>query len=299
MDNRKYEALINIAETGSITQAAERMGYTQSGITQMVNSLERELGVKLLQRTNKGAHLTQNGLILLPYMREEHRWERSIRQECDRMSGKETGTVNVGCLSSISTAWMPKILETFAKQFPQIKIHMLEHEAPDLERMLLNGRIDMGLMELSDKAKYLSRTLFWDEVFAVVPQGHPLSKKDKVTLKEVAQYPFISYATGTTEGSDELWPDLITGHKEKFNVMYTCKSDMTAIQMVMHHLGVSIAGNLMLENNQADTVRISLDPPIYRPLGIAQRAGEDPLPATKSFIKCVIDTIGENPQSQR
>ncbi|OLR53529.1 hypothetical protein BHK98_00050 [Hornefia porci] len=101
MDNRKYEALINIAETGSITQAAERMGYTQSGITQMINSLERELGVRLLRRTNKGANLTQNGLTLLPYMREEHRWERTIRQECDRMSGKETGTVTVGCLSSM------------------------------------------------------------------------------------------------------------------------------------------------------------------------------------------------------
>lgn len=292
MDNRKYEALINIAETGSITQAAERMGYTQSGITQMINSLERELGVRLLRRTNKGANLTQNGLTLLPYMREEHRWERTIRQECDRMSGKETGTVTVGCLSSISTAWMPRILEIFAQQFPNIKINMLEHEAPELERMLMSGRIDLALMEVAEKKNYISRVLVWDEVFAVVPENHPLSLKDKITLEEMSQYPFISYATGAISRPDELWPETFTSHKVKFNVMYTCKNDMTAIQMVKHHLGVTLAGDLMLENYPPDTINISLDPPMFRSLGIAQRPGEEPLPATRSFTECVIDTVG-------
>ena len=97
MDNRKYEALITISETGSITNAAERMGYTQFGITQMINSLKKELGVKLLTRTNKGVFLTPHGTELLPLMREEFRWERTIRQEYDRMTGKETGTVTIGC----------------------------------------------------------------------------------------------------------------------------------------------------------------------------------------------------------
>jgi len=291
MDNRKYEALINIAETGSITNAAERMGYTQSGITQMINSLEKELGVKLLTRTNKGAILTPNGEELLPLMREEFRWERTIQQECDRMTGKETGSVTVGCLSSISTAWMPGILETFAKKYPNIKIKMVENEAPSLERKLLNGRIDVAIMEVDKKKAYVSKVLLKDEIFAILPQHHELAGEKRISLEELIKYPFISYATGDT-ASIQGWPENRVP-QAKLNVMYACKNDLTAIQMVKHNLGVSIAGNLMLSSYEAGTVNIPLDPPMYRFLGVATRAGEKALPATQSFINTVFDVIGK------
>lgn len=291
MDNRKYEALINIAESGSITNAAERMGYTQSGITQMINSLEKELGVKLLTRTNKGAILTPNGQELLPLMREEFRWERTIQQECARMTGKETGSVTVGCLSSISTAWMPGILETFAKEYPNIKIKMIEQEAPSLERMLLNGRIDMAIMEVDENKSYISKVLLRDEIFAVLPQHHKLAGENRIAMENLIKYPFISYATGDT-ASIQGWPENRVP-QAKLNVMYTCKNDLTAIQMVKHNLGVSLAGKLMLSSYEAETVNVPLDPPMYRLLGVATRAGEKALPATQSFINTVVEVIGK------
>lgn len=292
MDNRKYEALITISETSSITNAAERMGYTQSGITQMINSLEKELGVKLLTRTNKGAFLTPHGTELLPLMREEFRWERTIRQECDRMTGKETGTVTVGCLSSISTAWMPEILEIFAKRFPNIRINMIEQEAPSLERMLMNGRIDLAMMEIENKKPYLSKVLLRDEIVAVLPDSHELASLKKISPEKLVQYPFISYATGDTS-SIHGWPEYRVP-QAKLNVMYTCKNDLTAIQMVKHNLGVSLAGKLMLGSYEAETVNIPLDPPMYRLLGVATRPGEKPLPATQSFIDTVVAVISKD-----
>lgn len=292
MDNKKYEALINIYETGSITRTAELMGYTQSGVTQMVNSLETELGIRLLRRTNKGTKLTQNGLRLLPYMREEFRWERTIQQECSRMTGKDTGTVNVGCLSSISAQWMPEILGTFATTFPNIKINMLEHEAPELKRMLKTGRIDLALMEIDEKSNFITKTLTHDEIFAVVPENHPLTKQKWVKLEELARYPFISYAFGETDDIDQLWPETVTQNKVKFNVMYTCKNDITALNMVKHNLGVSIAGNLMIAERIKGIAKISLNPPIHRTLGIARLDNGKMLPATESFMECVIKTIG-------
>mgnify|MGYP000406034064 FL=1 len=267
------------------------MGYTQSGITQMINSLEKELGIKLLTRTNKGAILTPNGQKLLPLMREEFRWERTIRQECDRMSGKDTGTVTVGCLSSISTAWMPEILEVFAKKFPNIKINMIENEAPTLERMLMSGRIDMAMMEVENKKNYISKVLLRDEIVAVLPVNHELASLKKIPPETLIRYPFISYATGDT-ASIQGWPE----HRipqAKLNVMYTCKNDLTAIQMVKHNLGVSLAGKLMLGSYDAETVNIPLDPPMFRILGVATRPGEKTLPATRSFIDTVVSVISK------
>lgn len=295
MDNKKYEAIIHISENGSITKTADEMGYTQSGVTQMINSLESELGLKLLVRTNKGVALTSIGNTLLPYMREEHRWEAMIRQESDRMQGKETGTVMAGCLSSVSAAWMPAILEAFAKQHPDIKVHMLENETPELLNMLNDCRIDIAITDLPTKSReYEMRELVRDEIMAVVPQNHQLSSRKRVSLDELRKFPFVSYATGDTDSTNIGWPDIATGHKIKWNVMYSCKDDMTAINMVEHNLGVTLAGSLMLSNYPVKTANIPLDPPLFRPLGITLRSKENLLPAVKSFIDCVEDLVAQN-----
>lgn len=293
MDNRKYEALLHIYESGSITRAADELGYTQSGLTQMINSMEKELGLQLLIRTNKGVVLTGNAETLLPYMREEHRWESRIRQECDRMTGKETGTVTVGCLSSVSTAWMPVILEEFARLYPNIRVHMKENEAPQIEWMLKSGRIDVGITELHGDKDYDSVELLKDEILAVVPPQHELAFKTRVTLNELRKYPFVSYSTGDSSTTEMGWPEIATENKIKFNTMYSCKDDMTAIHMVTHNLGVTLAGALLLSNYPGETVNLPLSPHLYRSLGMAVRSRKDTLPATRSFIKCVNDVLKE------
>ena len=287
MDNRKYEALLLVAEHGSITRASEIMGYTQSGITQMINSLEKDLGIKLLTRTNKGAVLTNAGKRLLPYMRQENKWENHIRQECANMRGLETGSVTVGCLSSISAAWMPDILKHFAEKHPGIKVYMREAESEAIEELLLGGRIDVAITELKKKKAYEAKTLRQDEIFAILPHGHELANRETLTLKELTSYPFISYSTGDAGADDPGFPESVTNNRYRSNVMYSCKNDFTALEMVNSGLGISICGELMLSNHNVDNVIVPLDPPLYRTLGIATRAHETPLPATQVFIRCV------------
>jgi DNA-binding transcriptional LysR family regulator len=287
MDNRKYEALLLVAEHGSITRASEIMGYTQSGITQMINSLEKDLGIKLLTRTNKGAVLTNAGKRLLPYMRQENKWENHIRQECANMRGLETGSVTVGCLSSISAAWMPDILKHFAEKHPGIRVYMREAESEAIEEMLLTGRIDVAITELKNQKTYDSRTLRRDEIFAILPREHELADRQRVSLRELTKYPFISYSTGNAGVDEPGFPEVVTNNRYRFNVMYSCKNDFTALEMVNKGLGISICGELMLSNHNVDNARIPLDPPLYRILGIAIRNHETPLPATQIFIQCV------------
>ena len=287
MDNKKYEALLHISENGSITRTADELGYTQSGVTQMINSMEKELGIQLLIRTNKGVMLTSNAQELIPFMREEYRWESRIRQECGRMTGRETGTVTVGCLSSISTAWMPTILEEFASKYPSIRVHMRENEAPEIERMLMSGMIDIGITEIHKDKNYDAIVLLRDEIMAVIPPNHKLARKKRMTLTEISKYPFVSYSTGDTRSTEKGWPEIVTGSKIEFNTMYSCKDDMTAIHMVKHNLGVTLAGALMLSNYPGETVNLPLSPHMFRSLGIAVRSRKDTLPATALFIKCV------------
>jgi len=70
MDSKKLEILMTAADLGSFTKASEVVGYTQSGLTHMMNALEREIGFPLLQRNHNGIQLTQQGAQLMPAIRE-------------------------------------------------------------------------------------------------------------------------------------------------------------------------------------------------------------------------------------
>jgi DNA-binding transcriptional LysR family regulator len=184
---------------------------------------------------------------------------------------------------------MPTILEVFAKKYPNIRVYMRENEAPELERMLLSGMIDIAVTELTQGRGYESREIYKDEIVAVVPPGHILAERKKISLEELQKYPFVSYSTGDGGTTDLGWPDIATGFRIKWNTMYSCKDDMTAIHMVKHNLGVTLAGSVMLSNYPDETVNISLSPQMFRSLGIAIRSRKDMLPSTRLFINCIMD----------
>ncbi|MDD6255127.1 MAG: LysR family transcriptional regulator [Eubacteriales bacterium] len=292
MDNRKYEALITVAETGSITRAAGQMGYTQSGITQMIKGLESELGLTLLTRTNRGVSLTNAARELLPLMREEQRADERIRQHCAVLTGKTAGKINIGCLSSVSESWMPSVLETLASRYPGIKVSTLEHETPMLLELLADGRLDMALCEITQKeAAFDTVKLHTDEIIAIVPKEHELAGRDSVTLRELSEYPFITYSFGETSLGYPGWPEAIVKRKVRLNIAYSCKDNLTVMKMIDHNLGVSLASQLIMQNYNTSAVRLHLDPPIYRSIGIVKRALEKDLPAASAFTTCLLEYI--------
>lgn len=120
MDAIKCEAIITAAETGSLTAAAERLGYTQSGITRMLNSLESEVGFPLFIRSKKGVQLTENGKAILPFFREIVRTQQKTQQFSAEICGIIKGSLTIGCYYSISALWMPEILKDFRSRFPGV-----------------------------------------------------------------------------------------------------------------------------------------------------------------------------------
>ena len=110
MDATKCEAILIAAETGSLTAAAERLGYTQSGITRMLGSMENEVGFSLFVRSKKGVQLTENGKAMLPLFREIVHAQQNALQFSADICGIIKGSLTIGCYYSISAMWMPEIL---------------------------------------------------------------------------------------------------------------------------------------------------------------------------------------------
>ena len=136
MDAVKCRAFLLAVECGSLTEVAERMGYTQPGITRMIHSLEQEVGFKLLVRSKRGVVPTANGQEMMPALREVVRAERVAEEQGSNISGMLSGVLTIGCYWSVGQQWLPSILARFCESFPGVNVSLHEGGGRELGRML-------------------------------------------------------------------------------------------------------------------------------------------------------------------
>ena len=140
MESARCKAFVTAAETGSFSKAGEVLGYTPSGVSQLVTSLERELGLPLLGRNRKGVTLTENGRRLLPAVREFLQQENRIYQLAGEMSGLLVGSVTIATYSSVATHWLPQVIRRFRARYPHIQIKLMEGIRQEIIQWLKKAR---------------------------------------------------------------------------------------------------------------------------------------------------------------
>ena len=125
MSISQYEAFLKTIELGSLTKAAESLGYTQSGISHMLNALENECGLKLLVRDRSGVRITSDGQQLLPYFQGICNGQHDLSQKINEIHRLESGLVRVGTFTSVSAQWLPGMIKRFREDYPKIKFELL------------------------------------------------------------------------------------------------------------------------------------------------------------------------------
>lgn len=135
MDSRKLEILMTAVDLGSLSRAAEVVGYTQSGLTHLVDSLEREIGLTLVQRDHSGIALTEEGNALMPAIREFLRANARLENQISAITEKSAQTIRVAAYASIAMRWMPEILYRFRRVCPHIDVDLrtVDHELEPFE----------------------------------------------------------------------------------------------------------------------------------------------------------------------
>ena len=113
MDTKKVQALLAAIDLGSLTAAASELGYTQSGLTHMMNSLETELGLNLLLRSKSGVRLSPAGQELLPELRSLADAAAELNQAAERLRQRNCSTLRLGAYSSIARHWVPQIMADY------------------------------------------------------------------------------------------------------------------------------------------------------------------------------------------
>lgn len=286
MDLVKYEIFLNIVDRGSYSKVCEEFGYTQSGISRMMSSMEKEIGFPLITRNNKGISLTEEGKRVLPLVRQLIKNNSILEEEFLAIRGIETGLVRIGSFPTTAYAWMPLILQAFHENFPSIQVEVIEDNNINLlEQWLNQGFIDLGIFSRQYHSGFDWISLKKDPFVALLPQNHPLGGKDIVHLNELLEEKFVLFRSH--EGDD---PDTRCWMKhvdKKIHPVFTTNSDFTTIRVVEQNGFVTILPELIAK------YAVSSHQVIYRPLdinearevGIAVRCKEQLSPTTKKFIE--------------
>lgn len=281
MDLRKLEVMLNVVQHGSFTKAGADLGYTQSGITQMMKSLEQEAGLPLFIKTHRGVVLTKEGTSLLPSIRKLLSANESLNQEIAFLKGAKKGTIRIGSFISCAIHWIPEIIENFQKDYPDVIFEIVEGDESDLADWVTNQKVDIGFTSYQPNQSYEFIPVYEDPMLAVMPKGHPFCRYEEIPIEWYENEPFIvSEYTFVNEVHQ-----LLKTYHVKPNIKYTMSNDFSILAMVEHNLGISILPGLVLRGRTGNFEYRPLNPRSFRRLGMAISSPDNLSPAIKIFIR--------------
>ncbi|WP_325918371.1 LysR family transcriptional regulator [Pseudomonas frederiksbergensis] len=209
MTLRQIRHFIAVAETGSISAAAQTAFISQSTLTLAIQQLEEEIGVSLFNRHAKGMTLTHQGH---QFLRQAHlilatvdNAKRSLQQSTDQVAGQ----VTIGVTSLVAGYYLADLLTRFQRAYPNVAIRVMEDERPYIEHLLVSGEIDVGVLILSnleDRHALQTEVLTHSPHRLWLPAQHPLLEHDSIHLADVAREQLIQLNVDEMDrNAQRLW----------------------------------------------------------------------------------------------
>jgi DNA-binding transcriptional LysR family regulator len=285
MANSKYLAFIESAELHSLTRAAEKLNYTQSGVSYLIASLEDELGLPLLLRQKSGASLTPEGEQMMPYIKTVLDALANVEQVAADLRGVASGKLRIGTFSSVAIHRFPELLRDFKDAYPDISCEVFNGTYSFIERELLNFNIDCGFITLPAREEFTTMPLMHDRLMAVINRKNPLSRRTCITAEDLAKQPFIVPAEGTHYDIGKLFSRSNISPQIRFDM----GDDYAAIAMVQQEMGVTILPEMMLRSLPMKNIKAVPIRDTEREIGIALNASRYASPTVRAFLRFVVD----------
>lgn len=289
METARCKAFLAAVETGSFLKAAEKLQYTPSGVSQLVQALEKEVGFAVLQRSKRGVSLTAEGNILLPAVRDFLKQDERIRQLAADINGLSLGSVTIAAYSSMATHWLPPVIRAFEEAYPHIEIRLIEGIWSEVADWLAQKEADIAFLSQRESLPYEWIPLADDPMLAVLPPNHPLATAKAYPLAQCQEEDFIMPG-GIGQDIDVV--RLLQRHHLSPHIRFSTLENFAAMAMIEQGLGMSIMNELITKGRICNVVKLPLDPPEHITLGIAVPSLTSASPAVRKFIEYATQMIG-------
>lgn len=278
----KYEIILTVCEMGTISKAAAKLNYSQSAVSQTIQSFEKDLGVPLFKRSKSGVQVLPGAEDIICSLRHIVEEEKRISGIADQLKNMQQGLVRLGSIASIATTWLPQLLSAFSVCYPNIKFELYVEPFKEIRAMLDEEIIDFALTSQMEAQGFEFVSLVKDELVLILPTDHPFASSVSVPVSWLENQTLII----PDKGADHEIREILENHNVSFcKSQYIVKEDYaTAIRLVECGLGISIMPRLFLEESNAKLCIRSLSEHYYRSLGIAHLPNPILSFAAKNFI---------------
>lgn len=289
MNVSKFKALLTAVDLGSFSAAAQKLGYTQSGLTHMMNSLEDELGFSILQRGYYGVKLTPGGERIIPRIRALVACEDALENEIELVKSYGDNVIRIGAYSSMASTILPFVVEELAEEFPDVSINIQTGTFAELFGGLDEGRYDICFGSRNSKYNFKWTPLFKDRFYAILPKNYPV-KNDEFPISGFNGTKFLMPGLGFDVDISAVFSE----HNIHPFVTPTYVDDPAIISMVEHNLGISMLSELILHGRNDDVATVPIVPEVVRNMAIATKPDKIMTLPMKRLIAITKDFVKNN-----
>ncbi len=239
MDIRVLKYFLAVVREENITKAADILHVTQPTLSRQLAKMEEDLGVKLFMRGKNGITLTEEGLLLRRRAEEIVLLADKTERELTEHSEMIEGEVSIGCGELASVKLLPRFLQSFRSNYPNIVFDIHTGNADVIKERLDNGILDLGiLLEPVSIEKYDFIRLQIPERWVVLMRpDSPLAQKDFVTVNDLVNIPLIFVKRKSIRNELESW---FLGHTDELNIIATIDMSTNASILVEYGLGYAV-----------------------------------------------------------
>ncbi|MFD2682615.1 LysR family transcriptional regulator [Bacillus seohaeanensis] len=194
MDIQHLKYLVEVAKHKNFTKASQSLHVSQPSISKMIKSLEAELQVTLLDRSERKVELTDAGKLVFEQAVKILQMVEDVHSSVNELVHIKKGTINMGLMPTLGVMLFPSVIAGFKKEYPQIDIQMAEASGKLLERKVLEGEVDLGITVLPVHSEmFESIPLLKEELVVIADPEHWLSERKFVSLSDLENEDLILF----------------------------------------------------------------------------------------------------------
>lgn len=300
MNLKQLEVFIAVAETKSFTNGAEKCFLTQSTVSQHISSLEVEFGVKLFDRTGKGAFLTEGGKIFFNFASRIFTAKAEMIKAMHEFTGMEATILRIGGSNIPSTYLIPKFLPLFQNCHQGVLVQLVQGTSNEIVEKLAGEIVELGIVgDIYDNEQLDFHPLCRDKIVLVVSASHPWTSKEKIDLEEILEASFVFRGEGSgTDSTVRKALECAGVDLGKLNVTARLGSNEAIKQAVIEGIGISFISEMSMKQEQirGELCQVKIeDLSISRTFFLATRRGRELSPAAASFSSTIVKWIQQSP----
>ena len=294
MEIRQLEHFVTVAEEESFTRAARRLNYVQSALSVSIQSLERELGLRLFDRDTRRVALTDAGQALLSAARQTLASVEQTRDVAAELNGVVRGTLRIGIMQSLGFLDVPALLGELHRRHPDVEIQMRPSPGGSLDLLeeLGRGAIDVAFVSVIDDPPGVEIVELGTEALYLVGARELMpARRRTVSLTDLAEATFVDFPAGW--GVRAVIDRAFAAAGVSRRVTIEAADVSTYLQLLDARLGVAISPQSLLPANHEFEVR-RLKPPITWRVVMALASRRPTRAAARAFARLVLDEQTEH-----